>query len=381
MISDTFLQDKDFKSALIQVKSLDKRLKENGKRVFNLGELALSNSDYETAINAYSYLIEKGQGNYYFILSSNKILETKFKKILSGKYTNNDLLDLKSEYIESINKLGKSSETYTLITDLAKLKAFYLGEINEGLNDFTEALKIPNLTPQQIAETKINLADIYLLLGNFWDSALYYAQVESSFKHNPIGYTAKFKKAKLAFYTGDFKWAQAQLDVLKASTSKLIANNAFELSQLINDNTALDTSLTALEMYSRADLLLYQNKDTLAIAVLDSITNKFPSHSLNDEILFLKAKLFVKRNNYKKAEELLLIISEKYSYDILADNALFMLGEIYENKLNQPEKAFETYKKLMLKHTDSIFVSDARKRYNSLNTFTPEERFFYNIKE
>lgn len=374
-----FLQDKDFKNALTQVKSLDKRLKENGKRVFNLGELALSNNDYSTAINAYSYLINKGEENHYYILSNNKILQTKFKKILSDNYTDQDLLDLKIEYIASVNKLGKSLETFTLITDLAKLKAFYLGEINQGLNDFTQVLKTPNLTPRQVAETKTNLGDIYLLLGNFWDSALYYAQVESSFKNNPLGYTAKYKKAKLAFYTGDFKWAQAQLDVLKASTSKLIANNAFELSQLINDNSALDTSLTALEMYSRADLLLYQNKDTLALIVLDSIINEFPSHSLNDEILFLKAKISIKRRDYKNAEELLIVLSEKYSYDILADNALFMLAEIYEQNLNLPEKAVETYKKLMLKHTGSIFISDARKRYNSLNS-TKEINFFYNIK-
>ena len=41
---------------------------------------------------------------------------------------------------------------------------------------------------------------------------------------------------------GDFEWAQAQFSILKASTSKLIANDALDLSVFIMDNLGLDTT-------------------------------------------------------------------------------------------------------------------------------------------
>ena len=77
--------------------------------------------------------------------------------------------------------------------------------------------------------------------------------------------------------------------------SKLIANNAFELSDLINNNTALDTSTNAMELFSRADLLNYQRKTDLALAAFDSILTMFPEHTLVDEVYFRKAKIFIQK--------------------------------------------------------------------------------------
>ena len=66
-------------------------------------------------------------------------------------------------------------------------------------------------------------------------------------------------------YIGEFNWAKAQLDVLKAATAKLIANDAMELSLLISDNIDEDSSTVALDYYARADLLAYRNQYDLAL--------------------------------------------------------------------------------------------------------------------
>ena len=97
---------------------------------------------------------------------------------------------------------------------------------------------------------------------------LLYAQVEKAFKNDPLGHFAKFKNAKLSFYIGEFDWAKAQLDVLKAATSKLIANDALRFSVLISDNIDMDSSTVALEIYARADLLLYRNQQEVALQPL-----------------------------------------------------------------------------------------------------------------
>ncbi len=360
-----YLQDKDYDNALTQTIAIDKRLNENGYRVLQIGNIALANKNYKVAIRAFEYITEKYKKSRYYFTAKNKLLESRFKSLISNTYTKKDLIYIRDEYKKSLAEMGRNSETYDAIIQLSKIEAFYLNNIQDAQNELTNALKFKNLTPQQLAKIKIALADILLLKNNFWDATLYYAQVEEQFKNNPIGYQAKFKKAKLAFYSGDFKWAQAQLDILKASTSKLISNDAFELSKLISDNlNNEDTNTTPLKMYSQADLLFYRNKDSLAILKLDSIIEKYPANSIIDESLFLKAKILLHDKKFKQAIINLQKVAETYSYDILADNALYLLAKTYINKLNNKQKAKEYYKKLVLEHSDSIYAPEARKFLN-----------------
>jgi hypothetical protein len=41
-------------------------------------------------------------------------------------------------------------------------------------------------------------------------------------------------------------------------------------------------------------------------------------------------------------------------------------ARIYENKLNQPEKAMELYEQILTEFTNSLFVIEARKRFRHL---------------
>ena len=134
------------------------------------------------------------------------------------------------------------------------------------------------------------LADLLVVQEEEWEAILLYSQVEKSFKENPIGHEAKFRRARISYFQGEFDWAQAQLDVLKASTSKLIANNAMDLSLLITDNTGLDTTAKAMQMYARAELLAFQNKWDASLLTLDSLEYVFPGHSLLDEALLKKPR-------------------------------------------------------------------------------------------
>src|SRR5690606_20043101 len=154
-----------------------------------------------------------------------------------------------------------------------------------------------------------------------------YSQVEKAFKHEPIGAEAKFKNAKVSYYSGDFSWAQAQLKVLKASTSKLIANDALELSLLITDNMGLDTTAKPMLLFAEADLLIAQRRFDEAFAKFDTLTLKFPFHKLHDNILFKKAQAMVEMYEYDDAINLLLKINASYKYDLLADDALFLIAE------------------------------------------------------
>src|SRR5690606_25809785 len=158
----------------------------------------------------------------------------------------------------------------------------------------------------------LQLGDYFVLQGKVWDASLTYSQVDKAFKEDMLGEEARFRNAKLAYYRGDFEWAQGQLSVLKASTSELIANDALYLSVLITENIPPDSNLVPLQKFAYADLLLFQNKDKEAEKLLDSVSQAYPKHPLNDDILLLRAKMAVKHRAYNDALTYLKEIYEKY---------------------------------------------------------------------
>ncbi|MBA3900294.1 MAG: tetratricopeptide repeat protein [Bacteroidetes bacterium] len=361
------IQEKDFNGAFIQTKALDKRQKEDGSRLMHLAQTCVSNKEYETAIKAYQAVLEKGKENYNYIPSKIELLNTLNQKILeNANYTQEDLNTLEKSYHSTLSELGTNAKTSPLLKGLAHLNAFYLHNTEKAIELLEEAITLPGVTKVFMAEAKLLLGDILLIEGDIWEASLYYSQVDKDFKHDPMGDEAKLRNAKVSYYTGDFAWAQAQLDVLKGSTSKLIANDAMSLSLLITDNSTLDTNLVPLEMFAKADLLSFQNKDKEALMTLDSISHYFQGHELADDILMKKAVIMEKQQNWEEAVKFLKKLVAAYGYDILADDALFKLGEIYQFKLKDLEKAKEAYHQLMTEHQSSTFTVEARKRYREL---------------
>jgi TolA-binding protein len=170
----------------------------------------------------------------------------------------------------------------------------------------------------------------------------------------------------LSYYKGEFEWSQAQLGILKGATTELIANNALELAVFIQDNLGLDTTTATMQLFADAELLHLQNKDQAAILKLDELLSTYPGHALSDDVLFKKANIAFENRNYEQAAELLTNLMQNHGDDILADNATFMLGDIYENKLKNPEKAMEYYKKIITDFSGSILMVEARKRFRHL---------------
>ncbi|MCO6498798.1 MAG: tetratricopeptide repeat protein [Vicingus serpentipes] len=367
MLIWVYIQEENYDGAFIQAKALDKRNKEFGNRIIALAQLALASKNYDVAIQCYQYVIGKGADNYYYISSKIDLVNVYNEKITSSKnYTQEDLLQLEKTYLSTIDELGKTPETASLINQLAHLQAFYIGQPEVAIALLNEVLAIPRLKPHDAAKNKIELADIYLFTEKIWDASLLYSQVEKEFKYDQLGEIAKFKNAKISFYTGDFGWAKAQLDVLKASTSKLIANDAMQLSILITDNIGIDTTKAPLMLFAQADLLAFQNKNVEALHLLDSLKKGYPYHTIADDILFKRFEIYYKQQKYDEAITYLKEITSSYPTDILADDALYNLALIYDNHFNDKEKAAAYYKKIMFDYQSSIYVVDARKRYREL---------------
>jgi predicted Zn-dependent protease len=361
------IQQKDFSLALIQAKALDRRLREKGERILDVASLAGSNGDWDAAIQAYSDVVSKGPGNPYYDFARAGVLNMRFEKTIATPGPSGKILaSLEEEFLREMKNQGENAANIAMVKNLARLDAFYLGKQEEAAALLTRAVELPGLTEAERAECKLDLADILVLTGDVWEASLLYQQVYKDFKNDVLGQEAKFRSARLSYYIGEFAWARTQLDILKAATSKLIANDAMALSLLISENYDPDSNTVALGMYARSELLDYRNEEEAAIRTLDSIPVKFSYHSIFDRLVYRKAEIRKKQGLLHEADSLLAKVVADYPDGTVADEALAERAELNAKYLGNKERAMELYQELLEKYPSSIFVPDARKRYREL---------------
>lgn len=375
MLAWTFMQQKDYSKAMRQAKALDRRLGENGLRVYRLAQIAADDKDYTTAIDGFEYILTThGTGSPYFMPSKLASLNTKRKQITDHyDYAVDQLRELEAAYTQFLNEYGINAGTALIVSELAKLEALYINDLAKAIELLEQVIQIPGLNLQVQANAKLDLGDYYLMSGEIWEATLLYSQVDKAFPEELIGQDARFRNAKLSYFNSDFEWAQAQFDILKTSTSKLIANDALDLSIFIMDNLGLDSTTHAMSEFASAELLIFQNKLDEAIDKLSILGNIYSEHGLKDDILYLKAKLFEKKRDYTAAESLYLEIIENFPDEIRADNSMYYLAQLYEHQLGDTDKAKSLYERLFMEYTDSTFAIEARKRFRELRgDFEPQ---------
>ncbi len=362
-----YIQEKNFRGAFTQLKALDKRNNSNKGQIFNLGKISLAAEEYDLAVKVFDYIIKAGKDNPFYEEALMLRLTTQTQALYAQANTDVKSWEtLQKEYIKTKKKLVGSPIMGTLTTQLAHITAFQLDDSDSAISMLKALVNTGYISEGDVARAKIELGDILLFKGERWEAIIYYGQAEKAFEKSPIGQEAKFKRAKAAYFVGDFEWAQGIFDALKASTSKLIANDAMKYSLLINDNTALDTTMDAMILFAKADLLHYQQKEDSAMIMLDKLQSAFPGHTVEDEVLLLKAEIWVKKQQYEKAAENLQSIIDSYADGILADDALYQLAQLFESHLNRVNEAKELYQRLFTEHPDSFFTTDARKRFREL---------------
>ncbi len=361
------LQQKNFYGAFMQARAIDRRLGSEGTRSINIGLIALDNNDYNTSIKIFSYVIRQYPDSYNYLLSKMYLIRS-YEKRVRNTYPidEREIRNLINDYNIFINELGITRNTLEALRNKALLHAFYLDEKDSAKLILQKIINTPRADADIKARSKIDLGDIYLLTEEPWESTLLYSQVEKSHKDDELGYEAKLRNAKLSYYKGDFQLSQEHLDILKEATTREIANDAMALSILIKDNIALDSTEAAMRNYAKVELLLYQNKFDQALMEIRSMKEAYDGHSLTDELLWLESDILKKQGSFENAVGLLQQIVDEYDYDILSDDAYFMIGEIYERHLNENEKAMEIYRDLLTRYPGSVYVAESRKRFRQL---------------
>lgn len=375
--------NKDYPAAFILAKSIDKKRANDGATVYTLARSMANNREYDLAMEALKYVISKGESSSYYYSAKYDLLNLRYQKLISTYPIDlNAAKALEKEYQKVLDENGVHEGTSDVVHKYAHLLAFFVNKPDQAINLLDTAMRYADRDIKEKALYKMDKADILLHVGEIWDATLLYSQIDKELPNDTIGHLAKFKNAKLSFYIGEFAWAESQLDILRAATTKLIANDAMYLSFVISDNLEEEeedeeeennalfqenqTNNQALRYFARADFLIFQNNDAEAMKYLDSVLIVTPFGKLNDDVYYLQAQILIRQKDYFTAETLLKKIIDVYSFDLLADDAIFLLAELYEYYMKDIPQAMEMYKKLLKDHSNSIYAVDARKRFREL---------------
>lgn len=361
-----FIQQQEYEMALRQLIAQDRRTKNSSNLLFNTANTFVANKAFATAIKAYEYLLTKGAENELYLPSKMQLINAKYELALQGKIETVAIKALADEFSQIITQYGINSQTIFALKKLSYLQAYYLNDLSAAEKTLEQALKVPGLPGMEAAQLKVDLGDIYVLNKQPWEAVLVYEQVSKQYDNLPVANDARFRSARLSFYQGNFKFAKSQADVLKASTSQLMANDALNLSLLISDNLQSKNDSLALMMYADAEMLQFVNNNSAALKKLDSIDLAYPKNSLADDILMAKAKIFIKNNDFANAETNLKQLISLHFTSIWIDDAIFTLAELYETKLNNTEEAKKLYQQLITDFPGSMLNTEARKRFSNL---------------
>ena len=358
------LQNEDYDIALSQCKSLDRRNNDQDQHLVNIAHICFDNGQYDLAKDAFEQIIKKGKINPYY---GDAVIGT--IKTENQLYKNNPKTELKSyeklsQRIESAYPDVGSKEYPELVEIQADIMAYQLDQSDQAISLLQQTISQINNKIQQ-SQLKLKLADIYLYNDEVWEATLLYSQVDKSMKEEPLGHEARFRNAQLRYFIGEFAWAETQLNVLKAATSKLIANDAMSLSLVISDNLEYDTTGTELRRLARADYKIYQHKDGEALPILDSIFAD-GNYVSKPHALYRIAEIKEKEQNYPTADSLYLKIVEQFPDSYMADDALMRAALLEHQQLKAREAAKTHYEQLIDQYPTSLYTAQAKKNYRKL---------------
>ncbi|MBL4746340.1 MAG: tetratricopeptide repeat protein [Flavobacteriaceae bacterium] len=358
LLSWLFIQQRDYSKALLQEKALYKRNKKTLNPILELGKIAFNARDHATATHCFTYILDNSNSQIDQLSAKLFLLQINMITAPNSESINSKFSALLDSYGNSITTLDVQMAYANYLTyvknDPAKARAILQHALSLPLNKF------------QAATIKLRLADLFVFTGKYSKALIYYTQVQSKLKNHVIAQYARFKIARTSYYKGDFKWAQSQLKILKESTSQRISNDALDLNLLILDNSTQDSIPTALKIYATADLLNFQNRKEEAYTLLKQLLIDHKGHSIEDEALFKLAQIEVTRKHYEQAISYYKKLIEIDKTDILVDDAVYNIGLIYLDKLNNPTEASNYFEEIIFNYPSSIFLVEARKKYREI---------------
>ena len=292
------------------------------------------------------------------LTTQKRLLDQGEDQAVDLNYLENALLELAS------NSEANPSIQTEAILEYCSIQIQYRQDIASTVNFLDSLIQSNAFTRQNLNRIKLLYGEALTMQGKPWKALIVYTQVDHDDGDGILGEEARFKKAQLSYYEGEFEWAQAQLNILKGATSELVSNDAIQLSVFITDNLGLDSNMDAMMGYASIELLVAQHRYSEAIASLNTWEQVYDEHVLMDNALVMRANIYEKQRNPEAAIRTYNRVLERFESSILCDNVHWALAELYQ-KQEEHELVKEHCLAILTDFPDSRLVNSARELYRS----------------
>jgi tetratricopeptide (TPR) repeat protein len=361
LLVSTYIFNGDWEKAWNQRRALDMRYKnEQGKRLLEFASYIFQSQQWSLASKIFDYLIKSYPGSNQKPRWQQMSIAAREQVVLRKENPEiAEVRNLISAYQKLRSDRGDNAISMSSYWQEAKLYAYQLKQLDSAVLLLNKGILLAQNDLDLQAQMKLELGDILTYKGKKYDALIQYAQVEKQVKDSPLAYEAKIKTAKLYFYTGDFELAKELADILKQGTQREIANDALELSLLIEDNTGVDSLEVGLKNFANIRFVYDQKKWAEGDSLLVLLTNQNKQESLQDDILYLRATRARQKGENAIAKETYWEIFKKFPEDIYGDDALFYYLTLVDTADREPFLLF------IKQYPSSLHLSDVRAMLNN----------------
>lgn len=378
LLSHLYIEKKNFDKAFDYYLFIDKKLNRQGAELFNLAQKVENEGNYDVAVKIYDYILVNYPASAFY--SAAKL---GYAKSLEQKYENESLINQIGWLDFTIDKFGKEEEYKKILdiySDIIKtypysepaVEAYYrkgviyykkLNLIAKARECFSKIVKDFQLSQFYPAACDV-MSDIALQEGNLADANDLLTKIIMNNRSDENQRTnANLKKAKICFYKNEFSEAKDILAKIIVNLHDNSANDALELSLLINTTVEDSANLAAL---TGALFLAKKKMFTEAAERLKIIGAKKDNFILSSLASITRAEIIIALGNYNEGIELLNSISLEREKNIYSDKALYLKAKTFQYFIKDIPKAMENYQEILAKYPNSLYLEESREEITKL---------------
>ncbi|MBD3224627.1 MAG: tetratricopeptide repeat protein [Caldithrix sp.] len=366
LLGGLYIRKKDFPAAFVIYKTLSNE-QNSQKFLLRFADEAEKNGAYVFAIKTYELLIsntdnKQVQHNLRFELARNHFFLGRTKFTQKSKSAQKNAKVSIEQALQLLNDLLN-----TTISPALKAKSFelkgdiyqqYFNESDQAVNYYRKAVQQP-MPSLQAGGIHLKLAQTLIKMNNLEQAR----SVLQRISHRKFKHVSNYYLGEIDYYSGLFSKAKTVFQNLyeNIQSDDSLTNNCLEKIIFIENNSR---DSTALAQYSRAELLIKQNKLSESASLLKKIFRANFSLSPLAALRYAKVKMNIQ--HYDDARLLLQSYLDQYPEHDDRDEAKYLLAEM-ARKQQKWQDALQYYRDIITQFPESFFINEARAKARQID--------------
>ncbi|NWF49703.1 MAG: tetratricopeptide repeat protein [Ignavibacteriaceae bacterium] len=371
LLARLYSEKKDFEKAFSLYKKIDDETNSNGNELYRFGIFVFKEKEFNIASKIFEELLT-------LYPSSPQIPSIKiaYAKSLEELNTQKQAIERKKWKPFSFPGLVDSKETGKIVsiynevrekyrhTEFSNEASIRIARLKLLDNKQDEAIElfneIINEAPGSLffPDALEEMGKLFLQRGELEKSEHFYQKIlASSIIPKERKNIAKYNLARLLFFKGEFENSKSLLSEVMNNLGDNAANDAIELSLLLN-TTVNDSS--NLAKFALAEFYALQTRFEEAAEIYREIYSNPQVFLLQSISKLREAEMRLALNNIDESIKLFQTIAGEDKNNIYADKALYLLGKISDYELKSSVKAIEFYEQLLARFPQSLYTDEAR---------------------